>query len=70
MSNMTNNNEYANAINCGGNIPCMATNEFIIHEKYRDIGSINDRPKVCTCDIMKLMSVGCKCGQMERELGK
>jgi len=26
-----------------------------------------EKPKVCTCDIMRLMAVGCKCGQMERE---
>lgn len=24
-------------------------------------------PQTCTCDIMTLMSVGCKCGQFQRE---
>jgi len=27
-------------------------------------------PDRCTCDIMKLMAVGCKCGQFQREQSK
>lgn len=32
-----------------------------------EFGIKEPEPEKCTCDIMKLMSVGCKCGQFQRE---
>jgi len=34
---------------------------------YGSDEKVEPAPKVCTCDIMLLMSQGCKCGQMELE---
>jgi hypothetical protein len=40
---------------------------FLMHQEWF-VNPMVEPPK-CTCDIMVLMSSGCKCGQMKREKG-
>lgn len=35
-----------------------------------EFNSVIKEPDKCTCDIMMLMAVGCKCGQFQREQNK